>query len=69
MTSILASPVRLYRYAIVDTLQILKRHGVRELLRRRGWKFVASVFAYYVVRDSLLYIVPPLCIPRGSRLF
>ena len=65
MTAILTSPGRLYRYAVIDSLLIVKRHGLRELLRRRGWKFVAGVCGYYLVRDTLLYIVVPFCIARG----
>jgi hypothetical protein len=65
MTAILRSPIRLYRYAVIDSLLIAKRHGLRELLRRRGWKFVVALTGYYLVRDTLLYIVIPLCIARG----
>ena len=64
MTAILSSPVRLYRYAVIDSLRIVKRRGLRELLRQRGWKFIAAVLAYYLVRDSL-YIVVPLLVARG----
>lgn len=65
MTAILSSPVRLYRYAVIESLLIVKRHGLRELFRQRGWRFVAAVVAYYLVRDTLLYIVLPLCVARG----
>jgi hypothetical protein len=65
MTALLTSPIRLYRYAVIDSLLIAKRRGLRELLRQRGWKFVAGIAAYYVVRDTLLYVVLPLCIARG----
>jgi hypothetical protein len=65
MTAILLSPVRLFRHAIMDSLRIVKRHGLRELLRQRGWKFIAAVLAYYLVRDSVLYIVIPLLVARG----
>jgi hypothetical protein len=65
MTAILLSPVRLFRHAIIDSLRIVKRHGLRELLRQRGWKFIAAIVAYYLVRDSLLYIVVPLLVARG----
>lgn len=50
---------------MIDSLLIVKRHGLRELFRQRGWKFVAGVVAYYLVRDTLLYIVLPLCVARG----
>jgi hypothetical protein len=65
MTTVLTSPIRLYRYAVLDSLQIARRHGLRELLRRRGWRFIAAVVGYYLVRDTLLYVVLPVCIARG----
>jgi hypothetical protein len=65
VTAILYSPVRLYRYAIIDSLLIVKHHGLRELLRQRGWKFFAAIIAYYLVRDSFLYIALPLLIAQG----
>jgi len=35
------------------------------LFRKRGWKLVAIVVAYYLVRDVLLYIVLPLGVAAG----
>jgi hypothetical protein len=58
-------PARCYRYCIVDSLRILRQSGLRGLLRERGWRFVAGVIAYYLVRDTLLYVVLPLCVARG----
>ena|GEM_PF-1209958 len=65
MTALLTAPVRLYRYVVLDSLRIVKAHGLRELLRQRGWKFVVGIVAYYLVRDTLLYLVLPLCLARG----
>lgn len=65
MTEITSAPVRLYRYVVVDSLLIVRRHGWRELLRQRGWKFFAGVLAYYLVRDTVLYLVVPLLVARG----
>lgn len=69
MTSIATFPLtvcqsiaRLYRYAVLDSLRIVKVHGFRELLRQRGWRFVAGIVAYYLVRDTLLYVVLPLVV-------
>jgi hypothetical protein len=39
--------------------------GWRGLLRKRGWKLVAIVIAYYLIRDVLLYIVLPLGVAAG----
>lgn len=55
----------LYRYAGPESFRIVRQHGWRELLRRRGWKFFAVIVSYYLVRDTLLYIVLPLCVARG----
>ncbi len=65
MKTLLTSPLRLYHYAVLDSVQLVRRHGVRELLRVRGWKFVAAVVSYYLVRDTLLYVVVPLCVAHG----
>ena len=61
--------MRLYRYAVIDSLLIARRRGLRELLRQRGWRFVAAVIAYYLVRDTLLYVVVPLLVARGFPHF
>ena len=65
MTNLLTSPIRLYRYAVLDSLSIVRRDGLRELFRQRGWRFVAGIFGYYLVRDTLIYVVIPIFIARG----
>lgn len=35
------------------------------LVRKRGWKLVAAIVVYYLVRDALLYIVLPLAVAAG----
>ena len=67
MSTLLASPLRFYRYVVLDSLLILRRHGARELLRRRGWRFAGAVLGYYIVRDTLIYVLLPLWIARGLR--
>ena len=39
--------------------------GWRGLVRNRGWTFVAVVIAYYLVRDTVLYILIPLGVAAG----
>lgn len=39
--------------------------GWRGLFRKRGWKLVAVIVAYYVVRDVTLYVLIPLGIGAG----
>lgn len=56
---------RLYRYYIIDSILIVKEFGFKELLRRRGLKFFLVIVTYYLVRDTLIYIIIPFCIARG----
>ncbi|MFS4458164.1 hypothetical protein [Bdellovibrio sp. HCB2-146] len=34
--------------------------GLRGLRARYGWRIFAAIFCYYLIRDTLLYIVIPL---------
>ncbi len=56
---------RLYKHYIIDSILIIKTHGVRELFKRRGKKFVLVIFTYYLIRDSIIYILIPYCVARG----
>ena len=56
---------RFYKYMIFDSLIIIKQYGFKELIKKRGLKFVLAVLAYYMVRDTLLYIVLPMIIALG----
>ena len=39
--------------------------GWKGLFRKRGWKLVALVVVYYLIRDVLLYLVLPLGVAAG----
>jgi hypothetical protein len=56
---------RVYKHYIIDSVLILKRHGFRELVRERGWKFILVIASYYLVRDTILYVAVPLLVARG----
>ena len=42
-----------------------KEHGFRGVLKKHGWKVVAGVFLYYLIRDTILYLVIPFLIAKG----
>lgn len=46
---------------------VLRNEGVRALFRLYGWRLVALVFAYYLVRDIMIYVVLPLVLFKVSR--
>jgi len=37
----------------------LKEKGLKGFLKQYGWKVVAAVFLFYLIRDSILYIIIP----------
>jgi len=57
--------VKLYKYYIFDSILIVKRDGFKELLRRRGWKIFIVVGGYYLVRDTIVYVVIPYLVAGG----
>lgn len=44
---------------IKSARDVLRKEGLRALFRKYGWKLVAVVVAYYIVRDVTLYILIP----------
>ncbi len=56
---------KLYKHYIIDSILLVKQSGFKELLRQRGLKFFCAICAYYLVRDTLLYVVLPYCVARG----
>jgi hypothetical protein len=55
----------LYKYYIIDSIIIVRKFGFKELVRKRGAKFLYIIVGYYAVRDTLFYIVIPYCVARG----
>ena len=39
--------------------------GPRAVVRRCGWRIFVLLFAYYLIRDSVLYLLIPYLIARG----
>ena len=39
--------------------------GPRAVVRRCGWRIFVLLFAYYLIRDSVLYLLIPYPIARG----
>ena len=36
-----------------------KKGGIKELLNQHGWKVIIGFFLFYLIRDSILYIIIP----------
>lgn len=56
---------RFYKIYIIDSIIITKNQGFKQLIKQKGWKIFLIIFLYYLIRDTLLYIVIPFFIARG----
>jgi len=36
-----------------------KKGGIKKLLSQHGWKVIIGFFLFYLIRDSILYIIIP----------
>jgi hypothetical protein len=43
---------------------VFKRDGMRGALKRYGWRLFAAFFAYYLIRDSIIYLLIPYLIAQ-----
>ena len=50
---------------IQEWVAVWKEHGLKEFIKRKGWKIVAAVFLFYLIRDSFLYLFLPYVATRG----
>jgi hypothetical protein len=57
--------IRMYKYYIFDSVLLVKHSGFRELIKQRGWKIFLIGGGYYLVRDTVVYIIIPYCVARG----
>lgn len=59
-------PKRLFKPPIIqEWTALLREKGLRVFIREKGWKIVAAVFMFYLIRDSILYILVPVLITQG----
>jgi hypothetical protein len=44
---------------IQEWTSTIKKEGWKSFLKQKGWKFVIAFILFYLVRDSILYIIIP----------
>lgn len=44
---------------LVEVRQTFKESGFKGVFKRYGWKIFAAFFVYYLIRDTILYILIP----------
>ena len=45
-----------------EWIDIIKQDGIKSFIKQKGWKVVALIVGYYIVRDTILYIIIPYLI-------
>jgi hypothetical protein len=50
---------------IQEWTKLLREKGIKGFIREKGWKVVVLIFAYYLVRDTTLYIIIPFLVTQG----
>ena len=51
---------------IATMRQVRREKGWKGLFRHYGWKLFAAFVAFYLVRDTILYILLPYLIFKGA---
>jgi len=46
-------------------VKIFKQNGFKGVLKEGGWKILIYFFLYYLIRDTILYIIIPYLIVKG----
>jgi len=54
--------MRLTPRFIAGWRNLIREKGLKTFIREKGWKFVAAIVLFYLVRDTLLYIILPLLV-------
>ena len=47
---------------------IFKKDGFKGVLKEGGWKVLFYLFMFYLIRDTILYIIIPYLILKGMIL-
>ncbi len=48
-----------------DVRATYRAGGVRAVLQKFGWKILVAFFLYYLIRDSILYLLIPYLIAKN----
>jgi hypothetical protein len=51
-----------------EYVAVFKEDGFKGVLRKGGWKILFYFFMFYLIRDSILYILIPYLVVKGFFL-
>ena len=44
---------------------IYRQEGFKGVIKKGGWKLVIAFFLFYLIRDSILYLLIPFLVAKG----
>ena len=47
---------------IAEWLDIRREGGVKLLIKKKGWQVIVGLIVFYLIRDTILYIIIPFLI-------
>jgi hypothetical protein len=50
---------------IQEWTTLLRERGLKGFIREKGWKILVAIFIFYLVRDSVVYLLIPFLIAQG----
>ena len=54
---------------IKENINYYKKNGLKKTIKKLGLKVVLLVFLFYLIRDSILYIIIPYFVAREFNIF
>jgi len=45
--------------------RILKEKGIKGFVVEKGWKVLIAVIVFYLIRDTILYVLIPVLVAQG----
>ena len=50
---------------IIEWAKLLREEGFKVFVKKRGWKVLWTIVIFYLIRDTILYILIPFLIYIG----
>ena len=62
MTDTITQPTKKRRLLmpqwILEANAVRKAEGMKGMIKKGGWRLLAAFFIFYLVRDTILYVIP-----------
>jgi len=52
-----------------ESINYFRKNGFKKTLKKLGWKMILLIVLYYLIRDSILYIIIPYFVGKKLNYF